>query len=144
MKYPFEANVTFHFNAPQSRVWKGLTDPELVKTYFFGTELSADWKKGGKIFFRGAWEGTAYEDKGTILEIEPGKLLRYDYFSSFSGQEDLPENYGDITYLLTEESGGTRLDIIQKNIETAEKKTHSEENWKMLMGALRELLEKQA
>ena len=41
--------VSLTFNAPQAEVWKGLTDPEIVKQYFFGTNVKSDWKKGSPI-----------------------------------------------------------------------------------------------
>jgi hypothetical protein len=37
--------TTITFNEPIEKVWKGLTDPALVKQYFFGTNLSSDFKK---------------------------------------------------------------------------------------------------
>ena len=39
----------------------------------FGTEVHTDWSIGGPIRWRGEWEGKAYEDKGQVLEFEPGK-----------------------------------------------------------------------
>ncbi|TND07544.1 MAG: hypothetical protein FD123_3096 [Bacteroidetes bacterium] len=142
MKYPHTATVDMHFNAPVSAVWDGLTNPDQIRKYFFGTEAVSDWKKGSTLHFKGVWEGTGYLDKGFILDIEKDALLRYSYFSSFSGQEDIPENYGEITYRLSAENGGTKLTIFQQNIETEEKAKHSVDNWKMVMGGLKDLLEK--
>lgn len=82
--------------APAANVWKGLTDPELVKQYFFGTNLKSDWKAGGPITFSGEWEGKTYQDKGTILEIIPGEYVKYSYWSGMSGTEDKPENYANV------------------------------------------------
>ena len=44
-------------NAPAAKVWQALTDPTIVKQYFFGTNVRSDWKKGGKIIWEGEWEG---------------------------------------------------------------------------------------
>jgi uncharacterized protein YndB with AHSA1/START domain len=130
------------FNAPKSKVWAALTQPEIVKQYFFGTNLMTDWKVGSKILWTGEWEGKAYEDRGTVLAYNPESNLKYDYFSSFSGLPDVPENYQPITYELREKNGITELTIIQENCRTEEVRAHSESNWKSVMGGMKELVEK--
>lgn len=135
------AHVSIEINAAPAAVWKALTDPEMVKQYFFGTTLVTDWKKGSKIFFRGEWEGKRYEDKGTILDIEPGKSVTYDYWSSMSGTPDIPENYATITYALSRTGSMTTLSITQDGIGSEDQKKHSEENWSMVMGGMKKLVE---
>lgn len=129
------------FNTTAAQVWRGLTDPAMVKDYFFGTDLKCDWKKGSPIVFSGEWDGKRYEDKGVIQEIEPEKYLAYTYWSSMSGTEDLPENYANVTYSLEEGSGTTTLTITQDNIKDEASKQHSEQNWQALMGELKKILE---
>jgi uncharacterized protein YndB with AHSA1/START domain len=134
-------HTSISINAPKSKVWMALIDPEQVKKYFFGTILKSDWKVGSAITFSGEWEGKPYMDKGTILEIEMEKILKYNYWSSFSGTEDKPENYANIGYYLEEKNGETVFSISQDGIETKEARDHSEQNWKMVMNNLKELLE---
>ncbi len=127
--------------APIEKVWAALTTPELVKQYFFGTDLVTDWKVGSPIFFRGEWEGTKYEDKGTVQSFDAPKSLRYNYLSSWSGAADLPENYANIGYSLHETEGKTVVTVTQDNIENEEKRAHSEQNWQQVFGAMKEMLE---
>ncbi len=134
-------NTDLKFKAPASKVWQGLTDPEMVKAYFFGTQLKSSWKVGEPITFSGEWNGQKYEDHGIILQIEPGKHVKYSYWSSMSGTEDKPENYANITYALTENNGLTTLHIIQDNIRDEESKEHSEQNWKGIFEGLRKMIE---
>jgi uncharacterized protein YndB with AHSA1/START domain len=135
------AKATIKINAPASKVWEALTKPELIKKYFFGTEAISDWKVGSPILFKGIWEGKEYMDKGIILRSEREKLFEYTYLSSFSGLEDVPENYATITYKLVPENSGTKLTVTQDNIATEETKQHSEQNWSSVLNALKELLE---
>lgn len=135
-------NTSISINAPKSKVWMALIDPEQVKKYFFGTVLKSDWKVGSAITFSGEWEGKPYLDKGTILQIEKEKILKYNYWSSFSGMEDKPENYAVIIYSLEEKAGQTIIFISQDSIKTKEALNHSEQNWQMIMKSLKELLEK--
>ena len=133
--------TTVTFNATAAQVWKGLTDYEMVKTYFFGTELRSDFKKGSTITFSGEWDGNKYEDKGIILDVTPEEYLKYTYWSSMSGTEDRPENYANVSYALDEKEGVTILTITQDNIKDEKAKEHSENNWQMLMAELKKLLE---
>jgi len=134
-----QLKVSVFIQASSDRVWKGLTDPELVKQYFFGTKVVSSWKEGSPIFFRGEWEGKPYEDKGTILSIRPGSHVSYNYWSSMSGEADRPENYNVIAYDLLPKENGTEVTVTQET--TLEKKEHSEGNWRMILGGLKKLME---
>jgi uncharacterized protein YndB with AHSA1/START domain len=128
--------------APIEKVWAALITPKIVKEYFFGTQLVTDWQVGNPIIFRGEWEGTAYEDKGTVLAFEPHKLLKYNYLSSWSEKADLPENYDNITYAVHEADGQTVVTITQDGFESEEKRNHSEQNWQAIFGGMKAILEK--
>jgi uncharacterized protein YndB with AHSA1/START domain len=137
----FVANTTIQINADEKAVWKGLTDPVLIKQYFFGTNAESDWKKGSPVRFRGEWEGQPYEDKGTILESDPPRRLRYNYWSSFSGKADVPENYAIVTYQLRNEGNGTQLTVTQDGLDSAEAKAHTEGNWKSILDGMKKIVE---
>ncbi len=128
--------------APVSAVWQALTDPAIIKQYFFGTNVVTDWKVGSPIYYRGEWQGKPYEDKGVILEFEPPRKLVSTHWSPLAGVPDVPENYHTVTYLLAERDGGTELTLLQDHNATEEEKQHSEENWNMMLKALMALLER--
>ena len=141
MKNLLEAKISETIHAPASRVWEALTNPELIKKYFFGTNTRTDWKEGSPIRFSGEYQGKSYEDKGTILKMKPGKMISYSYWSSMSAMEDKPENYYQITYELSEQNGQTILTVTQDNIPDEKTRAHSAENWKMVLGNLKNLVE---
>lgn len=128
-------------NAPASRVWQALTDPSLIKEYFFGTQAISDFKKGSKLIYRGEWEGHTYEDKGTILESEENRLLKHDYWSSMSGLPDVPESYATLTYVLDPLENKTVLSVTQDGLHSEEQLEHSRQNWQAVLGKMKELLE---
>ena len=138
---PFVAKVTVDVRADVKSVWKGLTDPALIKEYFFGTNVVSDWKKGSKIRFHGEWEGKAYEDKGTILESDPPRLMKYNYWSSMSGTADKPENYAIVTYALRQKGDQTEVTVTQDEIATEEARNDSEKNWKFILESMGKLVE---
>jgi uncharacterized protein YndB with AHSA1/START domain len=127
--------------APAALVWRALTDPEIVKKYFFGTNVESAWQKGSPIIWSGEWQGRTYHDKGTILDITPGKYVKYSYWSSMGGTEDKPENYQNVSYDLTEKDGVTTLEIGQENIKDEAAKEHSEQNWQHIFGKMKEMVE---
>ena len=51
------ADITIH--ASISKVRDALTNPEILKQYFFGTDTITDWKPGSPIKFKGEWQGNA-------------------------------------------------------------------------------------
>ena len=142
MKSNITGKASISINASASKVWEALTTPSILKQYFFGTDAVSDWKVGSPLIFKGEWQGNKYEDKGTILESVPQKLFKYSYWSSMSGMEDKPENYVDVTYALAGNNDGTTLTITQENIPDEKTKEHSEENWRKVIGDLKNLLEK--
>jgi uncharacterized protein YndB with AHSA1/START domain len=142
MNGKFLAEAATIINAPASKVWEALTKPNLIKQYLYGTEVTTDWQVGSPITYRGEWEVKTYEDKGKILQVEPERLLVSTFWSSLAGLPDSPENYNTVRYEVSPEDGATRLTIIQDNNDTREEADHSEQNWNMVLGQLKELLEK--
>jgi uncharacterized protein YndB with AHSA1/START domain len=135
------ATATLHIEAPPSKVWRALTDPAMIKQYLFGTEVSSSWQVGSPITYRGVWQGKPYEDKGTILQVEPEKLLVSSFWSALEGKPDLPENYKTVRYELLPEGSGTRVAIGNDNNDSPEAAEHTARNWQMVLEGLKKLLE---
>jgi len=137
------ATQSIFVRAHAADVWNALQNPQMIKQYLFGTDVSSDWKVGSSITYRGVWKGTAYEDKGTILRIVPEKILESTYWSSMSGIPDLPENYKTVKWELTPTPNGVTLTVSQDNNANDEEKNHSEQNWKFVLDSIKALVEKQ-
>lgn len=141
MNHQLEINKTIEIAVAPMLVWRALTDRETIKKYFFGTEAISDWQTGSSLVFRGEWEGKSYEDKGSIHLAVPGKLLVYDYWSGFSGLEDIPENYSLVSYTLDKSANGTLVSLTQKGFAGEEARAHADGGWTMVLQNLKELLE---
>lgn len=141
MKNNFTATAQIDIQASAAAVWDTLTNPEKIRHWLFGTETTCDWKKGSPITYTGEYRGKPYLDKGTILEIDPPKLLVMDYWSSFAGLADIPENYQKITYQLAEVSGAVRLTVVQQNHRSEEARSNSEGHWQQALAAFRQVAE---
>ena len=137
-----ELKVTVPIKASKAEVWDALVNPEKIKHYLFGTETKSDWKVGSPIVFSGVWGDKPYEDKGTIVAIEPEKTLTYTYWSNLSGTPDVPENYANVGYHLEEQGDETLLTITQDGFKTQEAVERSEGDWGSVLNGLKELVEK--
>ena len=135
------ARATTTINASASRVWEALINPKLIKQYLFGAEVISDWKEGSPIIYKGIYEGKTYEDKGSVLKVEPEKLLLITHWSPLSGSPDTPENYHKVSYELAVENGGTQLTITQDNNSTEEEQDQNAKFWKMVLDGMKKLLE---
>lgn len=106
---------TIRINASRQRVWETITKPELVKLWQYGSDLLTNWEIGSDIKFRTEWEGKIFEQWGKVLEVRPTEIIKYSLFAPRPDLEDKPENYFIMSYVLTEEGGKTRLEIIQED-----------------------------
>ena len=88
-------------------------------------------------------EGKEFKDNGNILAIEPGRLLQYNYWSSYSGLEDKEENYSIVTYKLDTKDQGTILTLTQQGFAHEQAKEHAESSWGMVLKNMKELVEKE-
>ena len=141
MNSQFTARAMTTINAPVSKVWQALVNPELIKQYLFNTDVISDWKVGSPITYKGEWQGKTFEDKGEILEIEPEKILKSTHWSPLSGVPDSPENYHTVTYTLSGKGDSTEVMITQDNNATEDEKAHSEKNWQTVLKSMKDLLE---
>lgn len=141
MNNKYVAKATTTINAPASKVWQALVNPEIIRQYLFDTEVISDWKVGSPITYKGEWEGKPFEDKGKILEIEPEKILKSTHWSPLSGVADSPENYHTVSYTLSDHGDRTEVTIAQDNNASEEEKAHSQKNWETVLAGMKKLLE---
>jgi uncharacterized protein YndB with AHSA1/START domain len=127
--------------APASAVWQALTDPKRIKEYFMGATVETDWQPGSPITWSGEYNGHQYQDKGSIVEVDPERRLVLTHFSPMTGQPDLPENYHTITYRLAEQEGKTTLSLSQDNNGSADEVEHSRTTWQNMLGAIKRIVE---
>ena len=135
------AQASTTVNVPAQMVWDALVNPDAIKRYMFGTNVTSSFKKGSKITFKGEWKGKPYEDKGMILQSDERKKLQYTHFSPMTGKPDVPENYHTVTIELSPAGKGTRVSLSQDNNETEEERSHSQENWEMMLAELKKYVE---
>jgi len=132
---------TIRINASIQRVWDCITKAGLVKRWQYGSDLETSWEAGSGIRFSTQWGDQVFEQWGKVLETRPNALVKYSLFAPAPGREDKPENYFIMSYVLTEESGLTKLEIIQEDNrpDAVQEEPQGEEN--PVLKALKELAE---
>lgn len=150
MSNPLIVENSITINAPASKVWDALVNPEQTKKYMFGCETVSDWQVGSPLLWKGVYEGNEMVFvKGDIVAIEPGKLLVYTVIDPNSTTiPDLPENYLTVTYALAEDNGQTVLTVTQGDFATVAdgEKRYTEtynngEGWNPILVQIKALVE---
>ena len=143
MNKELKAIATISINVSAAQVWDALTNPEKIKVYLYGTSTITDWKVGSSISFEGEYNGQTYRDKGNVLENELNKLLKYNYWSGFSGLEDVLENYSTITYSIKEiSSTSIKFTWLQEGFSSQEGQQHSQSGLPEMLKQIKQLVEK--
>ncbi len=135
------ATASISINASPGKVWQALVNPDDIRQYMFGTTVVSDWHEGSPIIWKGEWQGKPYQDKGTILQLKPQRILQYSHFSPLSGVADVPENYHTVTVELSGEGSQTRVSLAQDNNASEAERLHSQQNWESMLLALKKHLE---
>lgn len=135
------AEAATNVEAPIDEVWEAFVDAELIRQYMFGTEVVTDWTEGGRILWKGVWQGARYEDKGTILRVDQPHRLSFSHFSPLTGEADVPGNYHTVTIELAERGPVTQVTLTQDNNQDEEARKHSTRNWEMMLESLKALVE---
>ena len=134
------AKASTTLDAPIERVWEPLPIRSSSSSSCLAPKPSRTGN-GSPIVWKGIWQGKSYEDKGTILKIEPPHLLQYSHFSPLSGAPDLPEKYHTLTYVLTTRGAKTLVELSQDNNASDEEVQHSTGMWEQLLVSLKKVLE---
>jgi uncharacterized protein YndB with AHSA1/START domain len=115
---------SIELNATPERVWEVLTHPAMTKQYYYNCEVNSDWTQGSLLHWRGIHDGREIEAEGKLIEIIPGRRIKYSGFDRLAAgdvsrtgdihitHEILPK--GNKTLLLTTidhfEGDGTRAE----------------------------------
>jgi uncharacterized protein YndB with AHSA1/START domain len=142
-------NITIQ--APATKVWEALVNPEITKKYMFGCEIISDFKVGSPFLWKGVFDGKEIiAVKGNVVEIQEGKSLSFTTFDPNSTIEDRPENYTTVVYTLTPEKAGTKLSVEQGDFATVAEgeKRYAEvynggDGWNPILTQIKEIVEKE-
>ena len=136
------AHAKVRVDATPQQAWHTLTDPDSVRQWMVGTEVSTDWQVGSPITWQGEMDGKPYHDKGEVLEADAPRRLSVTHYSPLMGQEDRPENYHTIIYTLEGDgSGPTTVTLEQDGNDSQEQAEQFGQNWQSMLDAYKAAVE---
>jgi uncharacterized protein YndB with AHSA1/START domain len=140
-------NETIHLeiliNAPATRVWATLTEPELINKWMLDTpiEILTEWQQDGKMQIRGDLYGLPFENRGTIRRFEPTAILEYTHWSTLSLISDIPENYSTLRFEIQAIDKQSHIALTVENLITFEIFKHLQFYWNTALHLLKEVAE---
>lgn len=148
MSKPLIVKNTITINAPVSKVWDVLTNPQQTVKYMFGCKVITDYQPGHPIIWQGTHEGhdTVYVT-GTMVNYKLEKLFAYTVFDPFSTYEDTPANHLTVTYTLTPHNDSTVLEVTQGDYtqvpdgQPRYDQAIAEGGWDSIIGAIKNVAE---
>ena len=144
MNKNLKASQSIVINSDPGKVWDALTNPEKIKIYLFGTKTITDWRAGSPIIFQGEYDGHKYKDKGNVLENVEHEILKYNYWSGFSGLEDTPTNYSIISYHIEKVADNqVKFTWTQEGFANEEGQQHSENGLHGMLQQIKQLVEEE-
>ena len=72
--------------ATPDRIWRAITDGVETERYYYGTRVSSDWSKGGRIVYEYP-DGKVAAD-GEVLDIEPGRFVTMSFHARWDPEVD--------------------------------------------------------
>lgn len=135
-----KGSVIIKASAPA--IWEVLTHPDKVVLYT-GSRIHTDWTVDSPITWEGEMHGKKFQNKGKVLENIENRLLRFTYWSGMGGDQDLPENYSEITYTLDQmEEGVIELGYSRVEIATSMEQQIFEQFLPSMLEEIKKLAEK--
>jgi uncharacterized protein YndB with AHSA1/START domain len=135
------ARAEVDISAAPQQVWDALTDPDAISSFMFGARVDTDWEEGSAITWTGEYDGTPFQDKGEILEVDESRRLRMTHYSPLSGEDDVPESYHTLDFRLADEGDATRLTLEQDGNDSAEQAEQFSANWQTMLDQVKEYVE---
>lgn len=140
----FTISRSIRIATPAQAVWEVLTEPHRIAHWISDDAISVQLepKAGGTIFMHGDFHAFPLESKGTIFAFEPHRRFAYSFWSNLTQLPDVPENYFNIDFRLTENGNLTTLELLQTNLINDVILKHWELYWNVTLDMIRVQAEK--
>ena len=123
--------------ASSEDIWRAITDPELTRSYYYGTDILSDWKVGSE------WTSRAGDElylEGTIVEIDPPRKLVQTFHVASAEEDAVNDEFSTVTWDVTPVADGTRVRVIHDNMGEATRQ-YTEGGWEHILAGMKTLLE---
>jgi len=130
-------------NALPELVFDMLTDSDQIIKYYPLNEVVSKWEVGSEVLYKGEIDNNKFIDHGRIEVLSRPSEYKYSYWSDNHGTERTPENHLSISYKLSKETNGTKLELEQSNIKSKEMyEMMNATVWDYLLNSMKSHIEK--
>ncbi|HSJ66396.1 MAG TPA: SRPBCC domain-containing protein [Anditalea sp.] len=124
------------------KVWDALINPDKMKTYFFASEVKADWKEDGELLLQVNKEGGSREEKGKVLEYKPKESIKYKYWRDYKNQKE--ENHTITSYQLEQVTDASvKLTWSEEGFADEDQKQRKEDELPQILNQIKLIVEKE-
>ena len=96
-------------NATPERVWEALTHPGMTRHYLYNCEVESEWHKGSTLRWTGTYEGRDIEAEGKVIDIIPGRMIKYSGFDMLTEGDTSREGDVHVTHEIIPHGFQTKL-----------------------------------
>jgi uncharacterized protein YndB with AHSA1/START domain len=142
--FPQALDKSVEINAESSKVWETLISPGLMKLWLSESNIQvySEWKEGSDFIMKGDLHGIAFENRGSIIQLEAPKIFGYNYLSNISGLPDAPGNRTHVRFSLSEQNNNqTLLQLSLKNFPTESIYRHIDFYWNATLLEIKKVAE---
>jgi uncharacterized protein YndB with AHSA1/START domain len=144
MENYIKAQITI--NAPISKVWDALINPDVTAQYMFGCRVTSDWMPGSRVDWVGEVDGKSVTFvTGRLITLDAPSTFVYSVIDPLAAYPQTPENHLIVSCHITEANGVTELAISQGDYSTVAEGEKRYGNgavgWDQLLVAIKNLLE---
>lgn len=130
-------------NATPERIWEALTHPGMTKQYLYNCEVQSDWQPGSAVRWRGDYLGKPVDVEGKVMDIVPGRYIKYSGFDRLAAGDVSRRGDIHITHEIIPQGNATKLLTTLEHFEGDETRAElAAEQWDFeVMPRLRTLVE---
>ena len=96
-------------NATPQRVWEALTHPGMTRHYLYNCEVKSDWTAGSSLEWSGNYKGRPVSAEGRIIDIIPGRMIKYSGFDRLTEGDTARQGDVYITHEIVPHGNQTKL-----------------------------------
>ena len=139
----FVGHASVTINAPRAKVWDALVNPDTIMQYMPVTTVVSEWEEGSPIVWTSEFQGKRFEVKGTILRLQPNRLLEYDHSLPIFRSPGVAHSREQrrVTIELRDSEAQTHVAVTEQGNKNKRELEHSEGSWRMVLNGMKALLE---
>ena len=131
---------TTYIKTTPEKLWRALTLPEFTRQYWFGIDVTSDWKVGSSMKYM---KGSEAWVEGKILAANPFTFLSYT-FHEVENDESSHEPPTRVTFEIESEAGTETVRLIVTHTDFVENSKHFQNisgGWPAVLSGLKTFLE---